>query len=69
VLSYEQVKEIAMKYTFKQFHAEYLDDQACLGKIMQEKFGGTEITCPSCKMVSKFHPMSKHHEQAPGLCL
>jgi predicted RNA-binding Zn-ribbon protein involved in translation (DUF1610 family) len=57
-----------MKYTFKQFQAEYPDDRACLAKIMQEKYGGTEITCPSCKMVSKFHAMTKRRAYACDRC-
>ena len=47
-----------MKYTFKQFQAEYPDDAACLDRIMQEQYGGTEIACPSCGVVTKFHAMS-----------
>ncbi len=57
-----------MKYTFKQFQAEYPDDSACLDKIMQEQYGGTEFICPSCKVVSKFHPMSKRRGYACDRC-
>ena len=35
------------KYTFKQFQTEYQDD-ACLAKLMEISYGGTEITCPAC---------------------
>ena len=57
-----------MKYTFKQFQAEYPDDRACLDKIMREKFGGTEFICPSCKVLSKFHPMTKRRAYACDRC-
>ena len=57
-----------MKYTFKQFQAEYPDDSACLDKIMQEQYGGTEFVCPSCKVVSKFHQMTKRRGYACDRC-
>lgn len=47
------------KCTFKQFQAIYPDDAACLAKLMEVNFGGTEITCPGCGMDTKFHPLSK----------
>ena len=57
-----------MKYTFKQFQAEYPDDRACLEKIMQEQYGGTEFVCPSCNALSKFHPMTKRRGYACDRC-
>ena len=39
---------IMASYTFKQFQSEYPDDAACLAKLMETNFGGTEITCPAC---------------------
>ncbi len=57
-----------MKYTFKQFQAEYPDDRSCLDKIMREKFGGTEFICPSCKVLSKFHPMTKRRGYSCDRC-
>ena len=48
------------KYTFKQFQAEYPNDAACLAKLMEINYGGTEITCPGCGVErAKFHPMTK----------
>lgn len=47
------------KYTFKQFQTEYPDDAACLAKMMEIKWGGTELYCPGCGVKSKFHPMGK----------
>ena len=46
------------KYTFKQFQAEYPNDAACLGKLMEFNFGGTEIICPACGARTTFHMMS-----------
>ena len=40
------------KYTFKQFQAEYPDDAACLAKLMEINYGGTEIACPACEQRS-----------------
>jgi transposase len=57
------------KYTFKQFQTEYPDDAACLAKLMEINFGGTEITCPECGVErAKFHPMSKRRAYACQEC-
>ncbi len=47
------------KYTFKEFQREYPDDGACLDKIMEMRYGGTEFECPACERQSKFHRMGK----------
>src|SRR5262245_51952658 len=39
---------VMAKYTFKQFQAEYPNDAACLAKLMEINYGGTDITCPAC---------------------
>src|SRR5665811_2251175 len=47
------------KYTFKEFRAEYPDDAACLVKLMEVNYGGTEITCPACGVEkAQFHAMN-----------
>jgi len=47
---------IVMKYTFKDFKAEYPDDQACLVSVLVNRFG---TTCPRCGVVGvKFHPIT-----------
>ena len=57
------------KYTFKQFQAEYPNDAACLAKLMEINFGGTEITCPGCGVErAKFHPMTKRRAFACQEC-
>jgi len=57
-----------MKYTFKQFQAEYPDDRACLDRIMQEQYGGTKLICPSCHVLSKFHRIAKRRAYACDRC-
>lgn len=57
-----------MRYTFKQFKAEYPDDDACLEKIMQIKFGGTEIKCPNCERDTKFSKMTNRRGYACKHC-
>jgi transposase len=56
------------KYTFKQFQAEYPNDAACLAKLMEINYGGTEIVCPDCKQRASFHPMSKRRAYACQEC-
>ena len=47
---------IVMKYTFKDFKAEYPDDQACLVSVLVNRFG---TTCPRCGVIGvKFHPIT-----------
>jgi len=57
-----------MKYTFKQFQAEYPDDAACLRKIMDERYGGTKFVCPGCGVEAQFHPMGKRRAFACQEC-
>lgn len=57
------------RYTFKEFQADYPNDEACLAKLMEVNYGGTEITCPACGVESaKFHPMSKRKAFACQEC-
>jgi transposase-like protein/predicted RNA-binding Zn-ribbon protein involved in translation (DUF1610 family) len=55
-------------YTFKAFQAEYPSDEACLAKLMEVQYGGTEITCPSCGTDSKFHLMHTRKAYACQEC-
>lgn len=41
------------KYTFKQFQAQYPDDDACLLAILERRYGAAEA-CPNCGIVGKF---------------
>jgi transposase len=56
------------KYTFKEFQAEYPDDEACLAKIMEIQYGGTATNCPVCKERRQFHPMTKRRAYACQVC-
>lgn len=56
------------KFTFKDFQKEYPDDAACLDKVMEMRYGGTEIECPSCREKSKFHRMSKRRGYSCQRC-
>lgn len=45
-----------MRYTFKQFKAEYPDDEACLKSVLENRYGNT---CPRCGVVGvKWHPIT-----------
>lgn len=47
-----------MRYTKKQFEAEYPDDDACLQAIFDNRFGDL-IFCPSCAAETKFYKVKK----------
>jgi transposase-like protein len=55
-------------YTFKDFQAEYPDDDACLERIMVERHGGTKISCPGCGADSKFTRITKRKAYACQWC-
>ncbi len=57
-----------MKYTFKEFQADFPDDRACLERILEEQYGGREFVCPGCHMLSKFHPITKRRAYACDRC-
>lgn len=56
------------KYTFQQFKTEYPDDAACLGAIMDMRYGGTDIVCPACKRTTKFTRIAKRRAYACQWC-
>lgn len=43
---------MADKFTFKQFQAQYPDDDACLQAILERRYGNTDV-CPHCSVVGK----------------
>ena len=58
-----------MKYTRKQFDAEFPNDDVCLARLMEVQYGGTEITCPGCGVEkAQFHPMSTRKAYACQEC-
>jgi predicted RNA-binding Zn-ribbon protein involved in translation (DUF1610 family)/transposase-like protein len=57
-----------VKYTFKQFQAEYPDDSTCLDAIMKVQYGGTHFLCPGCGCEANFYQMSKRRAYACQEC-
>jgi hypothetical protein len=58
-----------VKYTRKQFDAEFPNDAACLERLMQVNYGGTEITCPGCGVEkAQFHAMNTRKAYACQEC-
>jgi len=47
-----------MRYTFKQFKADFPDDNACLELIFQNRFGDLKY-CPKCGAETKFYRVKK----------
>jgi transposase-like protein len=57
-----------MRYTLKQFQAEYPDDDACLEAVFQDRFGNMKC-CPACGVVdAKFHRVKKRQCYACQWC-
>ena len=46
-----------MKFTIKEFHEQYPDNEACLEALFQRRFGHLK-SCPSCEHQTKFHRVS-----------
>lgn len=61
-------RDAGMKYTFKEFQAEYPDDAACLSKIMQVQCGGLSFVCPACGVDTKYHRIAKRRAFACQDC-
>ena len=45
--------------TFYEFQHQYPNDEACLERIMIERYGGTELDCPKCGDHGKFYRMTR----------
>jgi predicted RNA-binding Zn-ribbon protein involved in translation (DUF1610 family)/transposase-like protein len=59
---------MADKFTFKQFQAQYRDDDACLQAIFQRRFGD-KPTCPGCGVIgTTFHKITKRRAYACAQC-
>ncbi len=64
-----QVRGVYMPYTLKRFKERFPDDAACLGLLMQERYGGTTFKCPSCKTASsRFHKIAARRAYACQNC-
>jgi transposase len=57
----------AMRYTLKQFQAEYPDDDACLEAAFQDRFGKVKF-CPNCAAETKFYRIKKRQCYACQWC-
>ena len=44
---------------FYEFQKQFPNDEACLRRIMTERYGGTELDCPKCGVFGKFYRMTK----------
>ncbi len=45
--------------TFYEFQRQFPDDEACLKRIMVERYGGTELDCPKCGAHGKFYRLTR----------
>ena len=45
--------------SFYEFQRQFPDDEACLHRIMVERYGGTELDCPKCGEHGKFYRMTR----------
>ena len=45
--------------TFYEFQQQFPDDEACLRRIMVERYGGTKMDCPKCGVHGKFYRMTR----------
>ena len=56
-----------MKFSIQDFNKEFPDDDACLDRIFQMKFGNLD-TCPKCETKTKFHRVSERRQYACQNC-
>lgn len=56
-----------MRYTKRQFEAEYPDDDACLEAIFQNRFGDLKF-CPQCGAETMFYKIKKRQAYACKWC-
>ena len=45
--------------SFYEFQRQFPDDEACLKRIMIERYGGTEFDCPKCGEHGNFYRMTR----------
>lgn len=56
-----------MKYTFRQFQADFPNDDACLDRILLLRYGGNP-TCPKCERETKYHRIEGRRQYACQWC-
>ena len=52
-----------VKYTVQDFHKEFPNDDACLDRIFQIKYGDAPF-CPKCEKHTKHHRVSGRRQYA-----
>ena len=45
--------------TFYEFQHQFPDDEACLKRIMVERYGGTKLDCPKCGVHGNFYRLTR----------
>lgn len=55
------------KFSIKQFHERFPDNDACMEEIKQLRFG-YELACPKCKKYNKFYRVSGRSAYACAYC-
>lgn len=56
VYFWKRIMKHKMRYTLKDFKAEYPDDTACLKSVLENRYGDT---CPRCGVIGvKWHPIT-----------
>lgn len=58
---------MAKTYSFYQFQQDYPDDNACLEKIMELRYGKNPV-CEECKRETKYHRITKRRAYACQFC-
>ena len=55
-----------MKYTLKQFRLDFPDDDACLDKLIEIRYGHN--ICPDCQKETKFHRLTGRKQYSCQYC-
>jgi transposase-like protein len=56
-------------FSVREFFGRFPDERACLEHIMQVRFGGTLLDCPSCGAEAQFHKLRDRRVYACPHCL
>jgi transposase-like protein len=57
------------EFSVREFFTRFPDERACLEHIMQVRFGGTTLDCPSCGAEGEFHKLRDRRVYACPHCL
>src|SRR5690348_14970961 len=57
------------EFSVREFFTRFPDERACLEHIMQVRYGGTMIDCPSCGAEGEFHKLRDRRVYACPHCL